>query len=77
MLSAAELVDDSRILVTKIIDHQKIKKLLTRLSPISHLVTSEEFFDLETLIDDLGVILRDSPNNELDFRFCKHLIIFC
>lgn len=45
-------------------------KLLTRLSPISHLVTSEVFFVFETFSVDLDATLRDSPNKELDFRLC-------
>lgn len=50
----------------------KFIELLTRLSPISHLVTRVvDFFALETLSDDLGVTRRASPNNELGFRFCK------
>lgn len=44
---------------------------LTRLSPISHLVTSDEFCAFEILRDDLGIILNASPNNELDFKLYK------
>ena len=52
--------------------HQQNFTMLTytRLSPISHLVTSEEFFVFETFNDDLGTTLSDSPNSELDLRLC-------
>lgn len=43
---------------------------LTKLSPISHLVTREEFFVLETFRDDFGTTLNDSPKSELDFKPC-------
>jgi len=43
----------------------------SRLSPISHLVTSEVFFVFETFSVDLDATLRDSPNKELDFRLLK------
>ena len=43
---------------------------LTRLSPISHRVTREEFFAFETFTDDLGMKRNVSPNSELDFRRC-------
>ena len=44
--------------------------VLTKLSPISHLVTSGEFFAFKTFRDDFGTTLNDSPNSELDFRLC-------
>lgn len=43
---------------------------LTKLSPISHLVTREEFFVFEAFSDDFGTTLNDSPNSELDFKLC-------
>uniref|UniRef100_A0A2P2L884 Sedoheptulose-1 family protein n=1 Tax=Rhizophora mucronata TaxID=61149 RepID=A0A2P2L884_RHIMU len=45
----------------------------SRLSPISHLVTWEEFFAFVSFSDDLGAHRNDSPNRELDFRLCQDL----
>lgn len=49
---------------------------LTKLSPISHFVTKEELFVLDTFSDDLGATRNDSPNNELDFKLCKNLMSY-
>jgi hypothetical protein len=47
---------------------------LTKLSPISHLVTRVEFFAFETFNDDFGTTLNDSPKSELDFKLCHAYI---
>lgn len=45
-----------------------LKLQLTRLSPISHLVTRDDCFVFEAFNDDLGTCFSDSPKRELDFR---------
>jgi hypothetical protein len=49
---------------------------LTKLSPISHLVTRVEFFAFETFSDDFGTTLNDSPKSELDFKLCHAYISY-
>lgn len=49
-----------------------LKLQLTRLSPISHLVTRDDCFVFEAFNDDLGTCFSDSPKRELDFRLCPN-----
>lgn len=37
---------------------------------MAHLVTTVELLDFETLSDDFGTTLNDSPKSELDLRPC-------
>ncbi|MCF8706243.1 hypothetical protein L3056_11080 [Corynebacterium sp. MC-25] len=43
----------------------------SKLSPIAHLVTREEFFVFETFTEDFGTTRNDSPKSELDFKLLE------